>query len=128
METLVYLNGELVPEEEAKISIWDMGFLYSAAFMEAARTFGHRIYRLPDHLDRMQDSMRYAGLAPLVSKEDMGRIVEETVAAKRWDEAARLADLAARSARACKSTTLMRQAATAKERIESLRGAGAKRR
>lgn len=81
MRTLIYLNGELVPEEDAKISIWDIGFMYSAVFMEAARTFRHRIYRLPDHLDRMENSMRYAGLAPLVTKKAMGRIVEETVEA-----------------------------------------------
>jgi len=81
MELLVYLNGRLVPEEEAVVSIWDMGFMYGAVFMEAARTFRHKVFRLEDHLDRMDDGMRYAGLEPLVSKKEMGRIVEKTVAA-----------------------------------------------
>ncbi|MCK5802234.1 MAG: aminotransferase class IV [Lentisphaeria bacterium] len=81
MESLIYLNGELVSEEDAKISIWDIGFMYSAVFMEAARTFKHRIYRLEDHLARMDDGTRYAGLEPLISKSDMGVIVEKTVAA-----------------------------------------------
>jgi len=81
MKTLIYLNGNLVPEEEAKIPIWDIGFMYSAVFMEAARTFKHRIYRLDDHLARMDDSMRYAGIQPLVSKRDLRAIVEETVEA-----------------------------------------------
>lgn len=81
METLIYLNGELVPETEARVSIWDLGFMYSAVFMEAARTFRHRIFRLEDHLARLEDSMRYAGLPPLVTKAQMAAIVEQTVAA-----------------------------------------------
>jgi branched-subunit amino acid aminotransferase/4-amino-4-deoxychorismate lyase len=81
MKTLIYLNGKLIPEEDARISIWDIGFMYSAVFMEAGRTFKHRIYRLDDHLARMDDTMRYAGLKPLVSKSDMASIVERTVEA-----------------------------------------------
>jgi len=81
MKTQVYLNGNLVSEEEATVSIWDIGFMYSAVFMEAARTFKHRIYRLDDHLARMDDSMRYAGIPPLVSKAEMRAVVEKTVEA-----------------------------------------------
>jgi len=81
MKTLIYLNGKLIPEEEARISIWDIGFMYSAVFMEAGRTFKHQIYRLDDHLARMDDTMRYAGLKPLVNKSDMAAIVEKTVEA-----------------------------------------------
>lgn len=79
MKMLVYLNGKFVSEEKAKISIWDIGFMYSAVFMEAARTFKHKIFRLSDHLQRMDDGMRYAGLKPLVAKAEMGRIVEQAV-------------------------------------------------
>ena len=79
MKTVIYLNGKFVSEDEAKVSIWDIGFMYSAVFMEAARTFKHKIFRLPDHLQRMDDSMRYTGLKPLVTKREMGRIVELTV-------------------------------------------------
>lgn len=79
MQTKIYLNGKLVPEEEAKISIWDIGFMYSAVFMEAGRTFQHEIYRLDDHLERMDDSMRHLGLQPLLSKKEMGDIVLKTL-------------------------------------------------
>ena len=81
MKMVIYLNGELVPEEEARISIWDIGFMYSAVFMEAARTFRHQVFRLDDHLERMDQGMRYMGLQPLVSREGMGRIVQKTLAA-----------------------------------------------
>lgn len=79
MKMLVYLNGKFVSEEKAKVSIWDIGFMYSAVFMEAARTFKHKIFRLPDHLQRMDDGMRYTGLKPLAAKAEMGRIVELAV-------------------------------------------------
>ena len=77
MATTVYLNGELVPEHEAKVSIFDIGFMYSAVFMEAARTFRHEVFRLEEHLARMERSMRYAGLEPLVSRRRMGAIVRK---------------------------------------------------
>ena len=86
MKTQIYLNGEFVSEEEAKVSIWDIGFMYSAVFMEAARTFNHRIYRLDDHLARLDDSMRYAGIEPLVSQAEMGDIVEKTSYDQIYDE------------------------------------------
>ena len=81
MKFLTYLNGKLVPEDQAKVSIWDVGFMYSAVFMEAARTFRHEIFRLEDHLERMDQGMRYVGLKPLVSKREMRRIVAETLEA-----------------------------------------------
>lgn len=81
MNTKVYLNGRFVPEAQARIPIWDIGFMYSAVFMEAARTFRHRIFRLADHLERMDDGMRYAGIGSLVPIDELGAIVERTVQA-----------------------------------------------
>ncbi len=81
METLVYLNGELVPEPDAKVSIFDIGFMYSAVFMEAVRTFRHKVFRLGDHLDRLERSMRYVGLEPLVSQEQMAEVINQVIQA-----------------------------------------------
>ncbi|MCE5239577.1 aminotransferase class IV [bacterium] len=78
---LIYLNGELVPEAEAKVSIFDIGFMYSAVFMEALRTFRHELFRLEDHLDRLECSMRYCGLPPLVSREEMAQAIRTVVEA-----------------------------------------------
>jgi len=79
MKMLTYLNGRFVSEKDSVISIWDIGFMYGAVFMEAARTFKHKIFRLEDHLQRMDDSMRSTGLKPLVTKREMARIVEKTL-------------------------------------------------
>lgn len=79
METLTYLNGRMVRGDQAVISIWDIGFMNAAVFMEAARTFRHKIFRLDEHLTRMDDCMRYVGIEPLVSKSAMAAVVQKTL-------------------------------------------------
>jgi len=74
MERLVYLNGEMVPEKEVKISVFDVGFMYGATFMEAVRTFNHKYFKLSKHLERLDKTFRYAGLSSLVEKEEMESI------------------------------------------------------
>ncbi len=81
METLIYLNGNLVLESEAKLSIFDIGFMYGAVFMEAARTFKHRVFRLEDHLARLEKSMLCAGLQPLISRKEMAAVIDKVIAA-----------------------------------------------
>jgi branched-chain amino acid aminotransferase len=83
VDSLVYLNGELVPEEQAKISIFDIGFLYSAVFMEALRTFQGEPFRMEDHLVRMDRSLRAAGIGSLIAKDEVRRAVETVLAANR---------------------------------------------
>jgi branched-chain amino acid aminotransferase len=81
MDTLVFINGRLVPEGDARISIFDIGFMYSAVFYESVRTFQHRIYMLEEHLDRLENSIRYVGMASLVRREDVARALEKTLEA-----------------------------------------------
>lgn len=88
MKNLVYLNGALVPEADAKVSIFDLGFMYSAVFMEAVRTFRHEVFRLADHTDRLECSLRYAGLEPLVSQEEIAEAIHTVIAANCEDLAA----------------------------------------
>jgi len=85
MPNLTYLNGQLIPEAEAKVSIFDIGFMYSAVFMEALRTFKHQLFRLPDHLDRLERSMKYCGLAPLVSSDEMAHAIHSVIEANIGD-------------------------------------------
>ena len=50
----VFLNGRLVPEDEAKISIFDRGFLYGDGLFETLRVCRGRPFRWADHLARLQ--------------------------------------------------------------------------
>lgn len=61
-QKLVYVNGRMVPEHEASVSLFDVGRLYGAAFYESIRTFGHKLFRLEAHYHRLKASLRYAGI------------------------------------------------------------------
>ncbi len=55
---LVYLSGDLVPEAEAKISIFDSAVMLGDCVTESTRTFTHQPFRLQDHIDRLYRSLK----------------------------------------------------------------------
>ena len=75
-ERVVYINGEIVPESGAKVSIRDAGFLRGDAVFDVTRTFGGKIFRLSEHLDRLYDSLKYLRIDPGIAK---GRMAEITM-------------------------------------------------
>ena len=80
-ERVAYLNGELVPESEAKVSIRDAGFLYGDAVFDTTRTFGHRIFRLQEHIDRLYDSLTYMRIDPGLTKQETTGLTAEVLKA-----------------------------------------------
>ena len=56
-ERLVYLNGAMVPEADARISLFDSQNIWGDMVFETTRTFGHRPFRLREHLDRLYASL-----------------------------------------------------------------------
>jgi branched-chain amino acid aminotransferase len=77
----IYINGKLVSEEDAKISVFDHGLLYGDGVFEGIRTYSGRVFRLREHLDRLWDSAKAIWLEIPMTKDEMTRAVEETVAA-----------------------------------------------
>jgi len=71
MKNTVWLNGKLIPESEAKISIFDTGRLYGASFYESIRTFKHKYFLFEEHMARLEKSLRYSGL---IKNVDMGEV------------------------------------------------------
>jgi branched-chain amino acid aminotransferase len=61
----------MVPENQAKISVFDVGRLYGATFYESIRTFRHKFFKLEQHLTRLEASLRYAGLPDLVDRQQI---------------------------------------------------------
>jgi branched-chain amino acid aminotransferase len=53
---LVYLNGDFVPKEEAKVSVFDHGYLYGDGIYETLRAYGGRLFHLEEHLARLKHS------------------------------------------------------------------------
>lgn len=55
---IVYLNGEYLPQEQAKISVFDRGFLFGDAIYEVIPVFNGHCLRVQEHLARMQRSLQ----------------------------------------------------------------------
>ena len=58
MERLVYVDGRFYPGAEAKVSVFDHGFLYGDGVFEGIRVYGGRVFRLDAHLRRLCDSAK----------------------------------------------------------------------
>ena len=78
-ELVVYLNGEFVPMSEAKVSIFDRGFLLGDAVFDLTRTYNHKPFRLREHLERFYESLRYVRIDPGMSIDEMEDISLEVL-------------------------------------------------
>lgn len=78
---MVYLSGRLVPEADAKISIFDSAVMLGDCVTESTRTFRHIPFRLQDHIDRLYRSLKVARIDPGHSPGEMLQITLEVVAA-----------------------------------------------
>ena len=77
---VVWLNGKIVPETQALVPIRDRGFKYGDGAFDTTRTFGHRIFKLDEHLDRFYHSLKYLQIDPGVSRETIVQATEEVAA------------------------------------------------
>jgi len=57
VQIMVYLNGDMLPIEEAKISVLDRGFLLGDGIYEVIPAYGGKLFRFQQHLDRLQSSL-----------------------------------------------------------------------
>ncbi len=82
-EIQIYLDGKLVPASEAKISVYDHGFLYGDGVFEGIRVYNKRIFRLDAHLTRLYRSAKAIWLEPPLSMSEMKEAIRSTVAANK---------------------------------------------
>jgi len=78
MEPIVYIDGEFVAAEDAKISVFDHGILYGDGVFEGIRLYGGNVFRLGQHLERLWDSARSITLEIPISPEEMMEVVCES--------------------------------------------------
>jgi branched-chain amino acid aminotransferase len=81
MSLKVHINGKLYEKEDAKISVYDHGLLYGDGVFEGMRSYGGRVFRLADHLERLWSSAAAICLEIPVSRDQMTRAVETTLTA-----------------------------------------------
>ncbi|MDY6916498.1 MAG: aminotransferase class IV [Chloroflexota bacterium] len=80
MAGVVYLNGRLMPADEARVSPLDRGLLYGYGLFETVRSYGGRVFRLDRHLARLMGGAETlalaSGLDPAQLEQAMYRTVE----------------------------------------------------
>ena len=79
MKRWIYIDGKFLPEEEAKISVFDHGFLYGDGVFEGIRAYGGRVFKLEEHLTRLWDSARAIDLTIPLSKDKLREKILETL-------------------------------------------------
>ena len=60
-ERVAWFNGDFVPEREVRIPFRDSSWVYGDGCFDMTRTFGHRLFKVKEHVDRLYESMRPDG-------------------------------------------------------------------
>lgn len=68
---LVYLNGDFIPANEAKISIFDAAVMLGDTVTESTRTFAHKPFKLAEHIDRLYKSLKVTRIDPGMTPTEM---------------------------------------------------------
>jgi D-alanine transaminase len=76
----VYLNGEFLPLEQARVSVLDRGFIFGDGVYELIPVYSRRPFRLPEHLARLQRSLDAIRLANPLPDAEWTRVIHELVA------------------------------------------------
>jgi branched-chain amino acid aminotransferase len=79
MQGCAYVNGRFVAPEDAKISIFDWGFLHSDATYDVAHVWQGSFFRLGDHIDRFFASMDRLRLDPGRTRDEVREVMHECV-------------------------------------------------
>lgn len=86
MSRIVYVNGAYLPEEEARISIFDRGFIFGDGIYEVSAVLGGKLVDGEAHLARLERSAGELGLALPWSKAELVAIHKELIARNALDE------------------------------------------
>jgi branched-chain amino acid aminotransferase len=81
MSLKIYINGNFYDKDDAKISVYDHGLLYGDGVFEGIRSYGGKVFRLTEHLDRLWNSAKAIWLQIPMSKPEMAKAIEDTLLA-----------------------------------------------
>jgi branched-chain amino acid aminotransferase len=82
----IYLNGQLVEKEEAKISVFDYGLLYGDGVFEGIRAYNGRVFRLKEHLNRLWASAKAINLTIPIQYRDIEKAIIKTLLANNLSD------------------------------------------
>ncbi len=78
MSLQVFLDGEFVPKEQARVSVYDHGYLYGDGVFEGIRAYNGRVFRLDEHISRLYRSARAILLEIPHTPAELHALVRET--------------------------------------------------
>ena len=82
----IYLNGRMVDKKDAKISVFDHGFLYGDGVFEGIRSYDCLVFKLKEHVDRLYESAHSITLKVPLSKKEMINAIIKTIQANKLKE------------------------------------------
>lgn len=80
MSLKIYISGKFYDKQDAKISVYDHGFLYGDGVFEGMRSYGGKVFRLAQHLERLWASAKAIWLTIPMTQEVMAQAVYDTLA------------------------------------------------
>src|SRR5213075_1750375 len=83
MAPKIYISGKLYDKADAKVSVYDHGFLYGDGIFEGIRVYAGKVFKLREHVERLYDSARHIFLEIPMSREQM---TEAVLAAVRTND------------------------------------------
>lgn len=87
MTEMIYLNGSMVPHDEARISVFDHGFLYGYGLFETMRAYNGKIFLLERHIKRLLGSAEVIVLGDSLAGIDLAEACRATLEANKLKEA-----------------------------------------
>jgi D-alanine transaminase len=82
----VYLNGKFLPPDQARVSVFDRGFIFGDGVYEVIPVFGGRLFRLPHHLSRLDASLGAIRLCNPHTQQEWNDIFTRLLAAGSGDQ------------------------------------------
>ena len=83
---MIYLNGEFMPIEQARISVLDRGFIFGDGVYEVIPSYSRRPFRLPEHLARLQASLDAIRIANPHDDARWSELVARIIAGNPWED------------------------------------------
>ena len=77
---IVYLNGDFLPVDQARVSVLDRGFIFGDGVYEVIPVYGGRLFRLEQHLQRLARSLTEIRLTNPLSGDQWRQCLQELVA------------------------------------------------
>ncbi len=79
---LVYLNGEYLPLNEAKVSVLDRGFIFGDGVYEVIPAYGGKALRFEHHMQRLQNSLDAIRISNPLPNDQWQKIIDKLIAEK----------------------------------------------